>query len=294
MNVTKLLEFNGHVDCIYTATLNLEVSQLYTAGGDGIVAAWDYALGGDGAMLVKVNNSVYSMCLFENKLLLGSSTGNLFLINLASKIEERNIEAHAQGIFDIVYDEINERILTCGFDGVLNVWNNELHLKSSIKLSEKSLRNICLLPEAIAIASSDFTIYILDSTTFEIKHRIKNHTNSVFALAFNPIKKELLSGGRDCYLKVWDIETWRLKQEYVGATLHINHIVFSPDNRYYALSSMDKTLKIFDAATHSPLKFITREKNDGHTSSINKALWLNIDSIISISDDKKAISWFLE
>jgi WD40 repeat protein len=291
MIVTKLHEFNGHVDCIYTAAINYPLQQLYTAGGDGIVAAWDCNSGGDGAMQVRVKGSLYSMCLHREKLLLGSSTGNLFIIDLDSKAEERNIEAHSQGIFDIVYDEQKNHIYTCGFDGVLNVWDADFNLLQRVKLSDKSLRNICILPEGIAVACSDFYIYILNRDTFIVEERLKHHINSVFALAYNPLSKELLSGGRDCYLKVWDTGKWELKHEYVGATLHINHICFDPGFSYYSVSSMDKAIKIFDAITHEPVKFITKEKNQGHTSSVNKTLWLNQNTLISISDDKKAMSW---
>lgn len=41
MIVTKIHEFNGHNDCIYTAAINDETQQLYTAGGDGMVAVWN-------------------------------------------------------------------------------------------------------------------------------------------------------------------------------------------------------------------------------------------------------------
>lgn len=56
---------------------------------------------------------------------------------------------------------------------------------------------------------------------------------------------------------------------------------------------MDKTIKIFDSETHEPLKFIDKAKNNGHTSSVNKSLWLNQTTLISISDDKKAMQWSL-
>jgi WD repeat-containing protein 61 len=294
MIVNKLHEFTGHTACIYTAAINYPLQLLYTAGGDGIVAAWDCIKGGDGAIQVKVGAAIFSMCLCKNKLVLGSNKGNMYIMDMESKTEERNIEAHTQAIFDIVYDEENQRVLTCGFDGVLHVWTEDFKLLSTTKLSDKSLRNICLLPNSIAVASSDFSIYLLDKVTFKITGKMEQHHNSVFAMAYNPLKQELLTGGRDCYLKIWDTGTLQLKQEYVGATLHINHISFNPGYTLYAISSMDKTIKIFDAHTHEPLKFINKEKNDGHTSSVNKTLWLNRNTLLSVSDDKKAMCWSLD
>ncbi len=294
MIVKKLHEFTGHVDCIYTEAINYPLQQVYTVGGDGIIAAWDLINGGDGSMLVRVGNAVYSICLWNNKLILGSHRGNLYIIDLETKKEERNIESHSQGIFDIIFDQENNRIHTCGFDGILNTWNENFNLLHSTKLSDKSLRNICLIPAGIAVAASDHKIYILDKNSLKIKTILEHHKNSVFALAYNPITKELLSGGRDCYLKIWDSETLEFKHEFIGATLHINHISFNPGYTMYALSSMDKIIKIFDANTHQPIKFIDKVKNEGHTSSVNKTLWLNNNTFISVSDDKKAMCWSLE
>ena len=119
-------------------------------------------------------------------------------------------------------------MLTCGFDGVLNVWTEDFNLLSATKLSDKSLRNICLLPERIAVASSDFNIYLLDKETFKITAKLEHHLNYVFAMAYNPFKGQLLTGGRDCHMKIWDTDTLELKPEYVGATWHINHLSFHP------------------------------------------------------------------
>ncbi len=294
MIVTKIHEFSGHKDSIYTSAIDTSTLQCYTAGGDGMVVAWDGINGGDGSVVVRVGTAIYCMCQYKSRLLLGNRTGNLYIIDLITKKEERNVEAHTQGIFDIVYHEEAHCIYTCGFDGFFNVWDEDFNLLYRTKLSDKSLRSICLLPASIAVASSDGVVYILDGTTGKVTSELKGHQNSVFTLAYNPLKKELLSGGRDCYLKIWDTQSWQLKNEYVAATLHINHIRFNPEYSLYAVSSMDKTIKIVDANSHEPLKFITKEKDNGHSSSINKTLWLGNKSFFSVSDDKKAMCWSLK
>jgi WD40 repeat protein len=294
MIVNRLFEFTGHKDCIYTSAIDHNTQTVYTAGGDGMIVGWDARRGGDGVLMARVDTGVYSMCLHGDTLLVGNRTGNIFSINLPEKRTDRNIEAHQQGIFDICYDEEQQCIYSCGFDGVLNTWDPAMNLVKRTPLSEKSLRNICLLPGLIAVAASDHSIYLLERKSLAIVHRLTHHTNSVFALAYNPGNQQLLSGGRDCYLKIWDMTDFTLRSEYVAATLHINHISYNPGYSKYAVSSMDKTIKIFDASTHEPLKFISREKNGGHTSSVNKTLWLNARTPVSISDDKKAMVWGLE
>src|SRR5262245_28961379 len=138
MNVTRLFEFTGHVDCIYTSAIDREAQKVYTAGGDGMIVSWDALHGGDGSLLDRVDSGVYSMCLHGEMLLVGNRTGNIFLVDLPGKKTERNIEAHSQGIFDICYDSEENCFYSCGFDGVMNTWDSGMNLIERIVLSEKS------------------------------------------------------------------------------------------------------------------------------------------------------------
>jgi WD40 repeat protein len=295
MQVSKIHELTGHRDCIYAACLNASRTRLYTSGGDGIIAEWDFEKGGDGEMAVKVDAGVYSLAAISPEILLvGSSRGNLYIIDPLNKKELRNIEAHKGGIFTIVHHKPAGLIFTGGFDGLLNIWDEDLRLRHQLKLSDKSIRAMEIIPSGIAVSSSDSRIYIIDTKDLSTENILSSHTNSVFALAYNPHQDELLSGGRDCYLKIWDMRSMELKKEYIGATLHINHICFNPSFTFYAVSSMDKTIKIFDASTHEPCKFIDKQKNGGHTSSVNKCIWLSDGRLISVSDDKTAMLWHLE
>lgn len=294
MEVLKIHEFTGHTGSVYTQVFDRDTQTLYTAGSDAMVAAWDLQKGGDGTLLVKAANSIYSMQQVEGLgLLLGGMHGNLHLISLEEKKELRNIEAHRQGIFDIVHDAEQHRIYTVGFDGMLHVWDMQLQHLQAVNVSAKSLRSLCLMPGFIALGSSDHAIHLLYRDTLKPFKRLQEHTQSVFALAYNPLAGELLSGGRDCFLKIWDTETFAFKSHYPAATLHINAIAFSPSGKRYVVSSMDKTLKIFDAETHAPLKFIDFMKNAGHTSSVNKTLWIDENTLSSVSDDRKVMVWKL-
>ena len=96
------------------------------------------------------------------------------------------------------------------------------------------------------------------------------------ALAYSPNGEFLLSGGLDAVLKIWEVHKGFAPVQTINAHwLHINAIQYSPAGHYFATASMDKTLKIWDADTFELLKVLDKEKYDGHTSSVNKILWVD-------------------
>lgn len=291
----KTFTYTGHKDCIYGLGKGFEPNTFVTGGADGWVVEWDYANPADGKLLVQANVPIYSFLLLreEKKILCGSRAGNLHSIDMQARKETRNIEAHTAGIFDIAL--VDNKIITAGGEGKVKVWDKENYtLLTELNHSSKSARVIAkhpTLPE-MAIGYSDNSIRIFSTENFKLLLEIKAHENSVFALAYAPNGKYLLSGGRDAVLKIWDAaDAYAPKQTINAHWYHINAIQFNHGGNLFATVSMDKTIKVWDAETFDLLKVLDKEKYNGHTTSVNKILWLNENELISCSDDRTAMLW---
>jgi WD40 repeat protein len=146
----------------------------------------------------------------------------------------------------------------------------------------------------VAVGYSDNVIRVFSTTDYKLLYEIEAHTNSVFALAYSPDEKYLLSGGRDAVLKIWDAQNGYAAAQTINAHLyHINSIKYNPTGTLFATVSMDKTIKLWDAKTFDLLKVIDKPKNDGHTTSVNKVLWLSDKTLVTASDDKTAMLWVI-
>ncbi len=297
ISVIKRGQFTGHTNSIFTLILSVNPNHVYTAGADGYIVEWDLVNKGDGRVICRVPKPVYSLLLLPGaqQLLVGTSGGNLHIIDLTKNKEIKNIELHQQGVFDIKL--LGTSVITAGGDGFLSLIDNKTFaLINKIKCSNKSARIIAINPKGLdfAVGFSDHLIRIYDKETFDLKQVLEGHVNSVFALCYSSNGKYLLSGGRDVQLKRWDInDHYKLVNDVAAHTLHINTIVFNPDGNYFITASMDKTIKIWDSETFELLKVVDKVRNDSHLNSINKLLWVKNAQFASISDDKMMMLWEL-
>jgi F-box and WD-40 domain protein CDC4 len=65
-------------------------------------------------------------------------------------------------------------------------------------------------------ASDDDTIFVLDSSTGTVLHKLEGHTGGIWALAANG--KRLLSGSTDRTLRVWNLESGKCTHVFAGHT----------------------------------------------------------------------------
>jgi WD40 repeat protein len=298
INIKKINQLTGHQGAIYSLKEGEAKHFLLSAAGDGWVVQWDLANPDLGRLVAKAEKNIYSLCYVlrpEPLLVLGDMDGGLHWIHLKNPVDQTNILAHKNGVFDIQY--INDSVLSIGGDGVLAKWNiDKKRISESFQLSNHALRSMAFSPlrNEIAIGSSDRNIYILDATTLSLKTSIENaHQNSVFSLQYSPDGKTLLSGGRDALLRAWDVENNFQQATSLPAHLFtVNKIVFHPEGKIFATASRDKTIRIWESGTYELLKEINTLRNGCHTHSINSLYWSPYnDWLVSGSDDRTAIIW---
>jgi len=297
IQVKKIHTYKGHEGSVYALERSIAPELFFSGSSDKLVTEWN--LGSDSAPrgIVNVGSIIYSLRHIPERrlLLIGVLGGGLHVVDLEKKQEIKFLVHHKNGIFDITYSLLLNRVYTASADGSLAVWSlDDFTLLYSLDLCKEKVRSIQLKQDGseLAVASGDGMIRIFDPENMTEKISFKAHELSANTVMYHPSNDLLLSGGRDAHLNIWGAKSYHLLQSIPAHNYAVYGIEFSPDGRLLATASRDKTIKIWDAESFEILARIDKEKYQGHLNSVNKILWTSYQNyLISAGDDRSIMVW---
>jgi WD40 repeat protein len=108
------------------------------------------------------------------------------------------------------------------------------------------------LSSKLAAASHDQTVRVFGTAggTLASPEIFSGHTRPVFAVAFSPDDKLLVSAGADRTLKVWDMQTSKLERTLAHHTDIVQCLAFRPAHAgdYCASAGADQTVRVWQPA----------------------------------------------
>jgi WD40 repeat protein len=119
-----------------------------------------------------------------------------------------------------------------------------------------------------AIASA---VRLYDFATGKLVALLKGHSQVVFALAFSPDGKRLISGSGDTTAIIWDLATRRQVFRLSGHTEAIKAVAFTNDSRRVVTGSSDETLRLWSAADGTLIAQMTEHKDASRRDAEERA-----------------------
>jgi WD40 repeat protein len=298
--VKKKFHLTGHRAAVYTLSAYNSPDTFISGGGDGFVVQWNANNLDIGTVIAQVKSNIFSVEYIPqlHRLAIGNMYGGIHWIDLNENKNIKNVAHHSKGTFALKL--VGDYIYSGGGCGKFTKWNIETcQPMETIQITEKSIRSIDYSParNEFALGSSDYSIYILDGTTLELKRKIEDaHSNSVFVVKYSTDGQYIMSGGRDAQLKVWNLANDFYNESSQPAHwFTINDIAFQPSGNYFATASRDKHIRIWDAHNFHIVKSIDKFKLAGHRNSVNALHWLHDGLFVSCSDDRTVMGWeFIE
>lgn len=303
LKVTKIAGLTGHKGAVYAITEYDNSGHFLTGGSDRIVAQWNIHQPGDGEMVAGTNNIIYSMLTIPQQgiLLVGQSSGGIHVVDLTSRKELRLLQYHTAPVFDLAHSLKHNLLFSLSGDGELGIMDaKELTLTNKLLLGNGKLRAVAINPDEtiVAVGAADGSIYTFELPSMKPLQHWQAHREgfSVNALCFSPDGNHLLSGSRDAHLNVYDVKNnFELLKSIPAHNYAIYAIAFNPAGTIFATASRDKTIKLWDSASYDLLLRIDKEKNDGHSHSVNKLIWhQETGNLITTGDDRSVIVWEVE
>ena len=132
---------------------------------------------------------------------------------------------------------------------------------------EKTDQNgvVTISPEShdIAVVGENHRIHIYD-TSLSDKHIVLQDdtlSDDIFALAVTTNGEKLVSGGKDNFIRIWDIKERKLTTSLNVHKSTITSVAISPDDKIFASGDANKEIILWDLANPKKLRTLKGHKN---------------------------------
>ncbi|SFT52118.1 WD-40 repeat-containing protein [Lishizhenia tianjinensis] len=280
----------GHAGAIYDTIVD-DSGFLFTTSADKFIARWNLEKGEQEAFAIKLDHPAYSLALIneDKHLLIGSSRGNVHVIDLEQKQEIKNLAQHKTGVFSLCYNAKKSEFYATDAEGYFSVWSAEdFSLKLILPLNCGKIRSMTLADEGelLILSCQDGTTRILECNFYNEIVTLKSHRMGANVAL---VKDEVLyTGGKDAYIRLWDWKSEKLIKEVPAHNYAVYDLIDMGDTLVSA--SFDKTIKVWEPGTLEILQRIDA-KSKGHTHTVNSLSKISSTEFISAGDDRKIKLW---
>jgi len=207
VQVQKVHTLKGHRDSVYTLQGSSNNRFFFSGSGDGMVVMWDIAEPEDGQLIAKLPNSVYAL------------------------------HHHAES--DLLIAGHN-------YDGIHVLdWKNKKEL-GSLQLTAAAIFDIQSYGRDLFVATGDGMLIKIDAMNLTITGQALKSAKSARAITINASIGEIAVGYSDNFIRVFDLDTLKLKHEWNAHNNSVFTVRYTPDQKLLLSGSRDARLKAWD------------------------------------------------
>ncbi len=221
---------------------------------------------------------------------------NLKLYDLGSKTVVTSFEGHKANITAIAFQSESRWIFSASEDSTLRIWETKTGLMQRTYDAGSPINDAVIHPnqgEILTVDNNGLKVWDLSLNSCTLTHNDLNVP--IRSVAIAPDGSFIILGDNTGVISLYktgstgSLSSLTLTKRIEGHEKYITRVLISPEARFFASTSADKTIRVYDAATLS-VKVL-----EGHTRWVWDASF-SADSayLVSASSDHSARLWDLK
>ncbi len=268
---------------------------LLSGGGEGMLVYWATPFSGDGRLVAQIEDRIFCILPLagaqEGQLLVGTLSGDLYWIDVASEGVPRRWDFHRDGLFGLC--AAAGAAFAVGGAGHLSRWSlAEGTFERGRRVDTVRLRSVAYLPGAglLVIGTAAGDLHFVDPVSLRtVDVRERAHDATIFSIVVG--RGSFFTAGRDGAIRAWDLVAPYRQNGHVaahGAT--VNALALDPHG-LLASAGRDREVRLWETAPELVLaKALTGARDGGHAHSVNACCWLG-DTLVTGGDDRTVRVW---
>ena len=216
---------------------------------------------------------------------------------------ERVFAGHSNFVTAVTYRPNHQMALSSAMDSTMRLWDlttgeelqNHTFILKDLEL-EFAAFSLAFSPDGkFALAGTATNdVHIWDVEAWEEVELMSGHEGAVSALDFNHDGTQVLSGGWDGTLILWDFDRRFARKQFLNPDVEVTSVMFSPDDSQLAAAYSDPNddsevhyVIIWDVQSGEEVRRL-----DGHVGSVTSIDWSRDGQhILTGSTDRSLILW---
>lgn len=228
---------------------------------DGSVRIIDAATGATVRNLAKHPQAAYAVAWSADGAVIatGDETARIYVEDARTGAKIKEYRTHTKGIEKLSINSIRDRLLSTGKDDFIKVYDlNSSATKEAVSIPGKGANfygaTFCPnLPYTFATGLLIHGGRLYDAKTGKVvSFLVDNADQGTLDVAYHPEGTRIVTTGRDGKSAMWDAKTYKKLGNLNGVQDLVMYAAFSPNGRYIATSSTDRTIKIRNTFSLAP------------------------------------------
>ena len=277
-----LSDFRGHGGAARDALLVAGDTTVASVGDDGTLRFW-----AANSLVARIDHGGTAPIFSRDGryVTTGDSDGSVLLWDVKARSTREIADYARPSVASFSAD--GTTVVSASQDGAVGLWDISAGRARAVPAGTWRKYAVALAPGGglVAVAGDDSRL-VLQRPDGGGRRELRGHTGDVYALAFSPDGKHLVSGSADDTARIWDVKTGQTERVLRGHDRDLEWVDYDADGSHVATAADDGTVRVWNVAGGKPVILF------GHRGRVNTAMFSpSSDRIVSAGNDGTVRIW---